>query len=69
VSGGFLLDTNIPSELERPGPEPKVQNWLATQEIHTLFLSVGSVGEMESGFATMLDAARRRRCCPGSWGA
>lgn len=59
MNGGFLLDTNIPSELMRPGPEPKVQNWLAAQDIRTLFLSVVSVGEMESGFATTLDAARR----------
>jgi predicted nucleic acid-binding protein len=34
VNGGFLLDTNIPSELMRPGPEPKVQNWLAAQDIN-----------------------------------
>ena len=45
----------------RPGPEPKVRNWLAAQDIRTLFLSVVSVGEMESGFATTLDAARRVR--------
>jgi predicted nucleic acid-binding protein len=55
------LDTNIPSELMRPRPEPKVQNWLAAQDIRTLFLSVVSVGEMESGFSTTPDAARRAR--------
>lgn len=55
----FLLDTNIPSELMRPRPEPKVKSWVAAQEINTLFLSVVSIGELESGFTTLHDAARR----------
>ena len=45
----------------RPRPEPKVKDWFAAQEIDALFLSVVSIGELESGFATMTDAARRRR--------
>jgi len=61
VNGSFLLDTNIPSELMRPRPEPKVQDWVAAQDIGTLFVSVVSIGEMETGFATMRDAARRAR--------
>jgi len=61
VNGGFLLDTNIPSELMRPRPEPKVEAWLAAQDITALFLSVVSIGELESGFATMTDAERRTR--------
>jgi toxin FitB len=58
---GFLLDTNIPSELMRPRPEPKVKSWIAAQEIDTLFLSVVSIGELESGFTTLQDVARRAR--------
>jgi predicted nucleic acid-binding protein len=61
VNGGFLLDTNIPSELMRPRPEPKVTGWVAAQDISALFLSVVSVGEMESGFTTMSDAQQRKR--------
>jgi toxin FitB len=61
VNGGSLLDTNIPSELMRSAPERKVQDWLAAQDIHALFLSVVSIGEMESGFAILRDAARRAR--------
>jgi toxin FitB len=61
VSGGALLDTNIPSELMRSAPEQKVQDWLAAQDIHTVFLSVVSLDEMESGFAILRDAARRAR--------
>ena len=61
MNGGFLLDTNIPSELMRPRPEPRVQDWVAAQDIGTLFVSVVSIGELETGFATMPDVARRAR--------
>jgi toxin FitB len=61
VNGGFLLDTNIPSELMRSRPEPKVQDWVAAQDIGALFVSVVSIGELETGFATMWDTARRAR--------
>jgi predicted nucleic acid-binding protein len=61
VNGDFLLDTNILSELMRPRPEAKVTGWVATQNIKTLFLSVISIGELETGFTTMLDAQRRAR--------
>jgi predicted nucleic acid-binding protein len=61
VNGGYLLDTNIPSELMRPRPEPKVKDWVAAQDISPLFLSVVSIGELETGFTTMPDAARRKR--------
>jgi hypothetical protein len=36
-----------------------VEAWLAAQDISALFLSVVSIGELESGFITMVDAARR----------
>ena len=61
MNGGFLLDTNIPSELMRSRPEPKVQDWVAAQDIGTLFVSVVSIGELEAGLATMREAARRAR--------
>ena len=61
VSGGLLLDTNIPSELMRPRPEPRVKDWVAGQDIDKLFLSLVSIGELESGFTTMADAERRAR--------
>lgn len=61
MSGGFLLDTNIPSELMRPRPEPKVEQWVAAQNISALFLSVVSIGELETGFTTMQDVTRRAR--------
>src|SRR5438094_537179 len=45
----------------RPRPEPRVKGWVAAQDISSLFLSVVSIGELETGFTTMPDAARRSR--------
>ena len=61
MNGGFLLDTNVPSDLMRPRPEPRVKDWMAAQNVGKWFLSVVSVGEFETGFATMKDPARRAR--------
>ena len=36
MSGGFLLDTNVPSELVRPQPEPRVKTWVAAQSLDAL---------------------------------
>ncbi len=37
---GFLLDTNIPSEILRPLPDGSVAGWLKRQANETLFVSV-----------------------------
>ena len=47
---GFLLDTNVPSELVRPQPEPKVEAWIASQRLDDLFISAVSFGELRKGF-------------------
>jgi predicted nucleic acid-binding protein len=56
---GFLLDTNTPSELVRPQPEPKVQSWIAAQTLDTLFISAVSVGELRKGI-TLRSPGKRR---------
>ena len=56
---GFLLDTNVPSELTKPLPEPRVREWVAAQDNATLYLSVVSVGELRRGF-TLLPQGKRR---------
>jgi toxin FitB len=61
MGGGFLLDTNVISELTRPRVEPKVQQWVAAQEFGALFISVVRLGEMEKGFTTMSDLPKRVR--------
>ena len=49
MSGGFLLDTNVPSELVRPQPAPNVKTWVAGQRLDTLFMSAVSFGELRKG--------------------
>ena len=61
MSVGFLLDTNVVSELARTRIEPKVQSWVATQRLGALSISVVTIGEMEKGFTTMTDQQRRSR--------
>lgn len=62
---GFLLDTNIPSELVRPQPEPKVQAWIAAQSLEALFISAVSFGELRKGI--ILRAPGKRRTELESW--
>jgi toxin FitB len=56
---GFLLDTNVPSELVRPQPEPKVKTWIAAQSLDMLFISAVSFGELRKGI-TLLAPGKRR---------
>ena len=59
MSNGFLLDTNIPSELVRPQPEPKVKTWVAAQSLDTLFISAVSFGEFRKGIVLRSPGKRR----------
>ena len=56
---GFLLDTNVPSELTRDRADPNVENWLEQSDDDELFLSAISVGELFKGL-TLLPKSRRR---------
>ena len=56
---GFLLDTNVISELVRPKPEPKVQAWVAATDEDLLYLSVLTLGEIRKGISWLKDASRR----------
>jgi predicted nucleic acid-binding protein len=56
---GFLLDTNIPSELTKPMPDSQVSIWVDAQDNASLYLSVVSVGELRRGF-TVLPQSKRR---------
>lgn len=58
---GFLLDTNVISELVRPKPEPKVKAWVAATDEDLLYLSVLTLGEIRKGIAALKDASRRVR--------
>jgi toxin FitB len=56
---GFLLDTNIISELVKPKPEPKVVEWIETTDEELLFLSVLTLGEIRKGIGLLKDPARQ----------
>ena len=57
---GFLLDTNVPSELTRPQSDPRVEEWLDEADDEQLYLSVVSLGEMFKG-VTVLPPSKRRK--------
>jgi predicted nucleic acid-binding protein len=56
---GFLLDTNIPSEMTRPQPKSSVIQWLDDADDEQLYFSVVSIGEILKGI-TILAAGKRR---------
>jgi predicted nucleic acid-binding protein len=56
---GWLLDTNILSELRRPKPEPKVTAFIAGQPLESLYISTVTLAEIRFGIELLSDAARR----------
>lgn len=56
---GFLLDTNIVSELVRPSPAPRVTSWIVATDESLLYLSVLTLGEIRKGITSLPQAARR----------
>ena len=56
---GFLLDTNVISELLKAKPNPNVTQWIDATSEDLLYLSVLTFGEIRKGIASLPDAARR----------
>jgi toxin FitB len=56
---GWLLDTNILSELRRPKPEPKVLAFVAAQPLDLLYISAVTLAEIRFGIELLSDIARR----------
>jgi predicted nucleic acid-binding protein len=56
---GWLLDTNILSELRRPRPEPKVVAFVAAQPLDSLYISSVTLAEIRFGIELVADAGRR----------
>lgn len=56
---GFLLDTNVVSELRRKQPASQVLNWFARTDDDRLYFSVLSVGEIRRGIERLTDEDRR----------
>ncbi len=56
---GWLLDTNVLSELRRPKPEPKVVGFIASKPLDLLFVSTVTFAEIRFGIERIADATRR----------
>jgi predicted nucleic acid-binding protein len=56
---GFLLDTNIPSEMTRTRPQPSVSEWLDAANDDQLYFSVVSLGEILKGVTVLPESKRR----------
>lgn len=56
---GFLLDTNIVSELVKVRPEPRVVAWIDSTDEGLLYLSVLTLGEIRKGITSLEDPSRR----------
>lgn len=56
---GWLLDTNILSEIRKPRPEPKVLAFVASQPLDELFVSSVVLAEIRFGIELVDDATLR----------
>lgn len=56
---GWLLDTNVLSELRRPRPAPQVAAFVAAQPLDLLFVSTVTLAEIRFGIELVADANRR----------
>lgn len=62
---GWLLDTNVLSELRRARPEPRVVRFVAAQPLERLFVSAVTLAELRFGIELLPDAGRRAEL--GDW--
>jgi len=56
---GWLLDTNVISELRRPRPETRVVAFVAAQPLEQLFVSTVTFAEIRYGIEMVDDAIQR----------
>lgn len=56
---GWLLDTNVLSELRRPKPEATVVRFVSSQSLDLLYVSVVTFAEIRFGIERVKDATRR----------
>ena len=56
---GWLLDTNILSELRRQRPEPRVLGFVANQPLESLFVSTVTFAEIRFGIEMVPDPLKR----------
>ena len=62
---GWLLDTNVLSELRRPRPNARVRDFVAAQPLEQLFVSTVTLAEIRFGIDLVADPVRRAEL--GDW--
>ena len=56
---GWLLDTNVISELRRPRPSARVRSFVAGQRLDDLYISTVTLAEIRFGIESLGDPIRR----------
>jgi predicted nucleic acid-binding protein len=57
---GFLIDTNVLSEYNRPGgPNPNVKRWLETTDRRSQYVSILTLAEVQKGIELLSHGKRR----------
>ena len=56
---GYLIDTNVISELRKPRPQAEVVAFVSGQSLDDLFISIVTFAEIRFGIEKLTDAARR----------
>ena len=56
---GWLLDTNVISELRRPRPSARVRAFVAAQRLENLYVSAVTFAEIRFGIEAVADPVRR----------
>ena len=56
---GWLLDTNVLSELRKPRCAPAVRRWVDGRDAHQLYVSSVTFAEIRFGIGRLQDAGRR----------
>ena len=56
---GWLLDTNVLSELRRPKPDRKVVAFIAAQPLELLYVSAVTLAEIRFGIEVVADTTKR----------
>lgn len=62
---GWLLDTNVLSELRRPRPDPKVVAFVSAQPLDSLYVSAVTFAEIRYGIELIADI--HKRAALGDW--
>ena len=62
---GYLVDTNLPSELTKPTPDPRVTAFLIAAGRESVYASVITIGESRKGLPLCARASAGPSCRTG----